>query len=83
MNMSEQLDQVRAIVAEVLEVSAQDVVGDANFVDELGADSLRVIEILSRLEKEFHVSIDQSQLVRMVSLNAVMAVLNDAVATAA
>jgi acyl carrier protein len=41
------------------------------FVEDYEADSLQAIEILARIEKIFHVDIPQSDLPRMVNLNAV------------
>lgn len=65
------VEKVRHIIAEVLEVSPGQIDGHTHFIHSLGADSLRVIEILARLESELGVAIDQSELARMVSLDAV------------
>lgn len=83
MSHAEQSQIVRAIVAEVLEVDPEQVQGETNFVLDLDADSLRIIEILSRLESALGLTIDQAKLARMISLNSVLDVLSDsAVATA-
>lgn len=68
---------IRLIVADVLEVESIQVTGDANFITDLGADSLRVIEVLTRVELEFGTSIHQSYLARMVSLDSVCGIVSE------
>lgn len=70
-----EVQKIREIVASVLELDAADVTDHANFITDLGTDSLRVIEILTRVEQEFATTIDQSYLARMVSLDAVCRIL--------
>ncbi|WP_077801283.1 acyl carrier protein [Streptomyces sp. JHA26] len=71
----EQLDEIREIVAEVLEVEPEEITDTSSFADEHEADSLRAIEILARLEKKYKVEIPQSDLPKMVNLTAVYEVL--------
>ncbi len=49
--------KVREIVALQLGLSEEDIQPDSTFVDDLGADSLDVIELLMALEEEFGVDI--------------------------
>jgi acyl carrier protein len=72
------VEAIRRIVAEVLETGPELVQGATHFMHDLGADSLRVIEILARLEGEFGIVIDQSALASMVSLDAVCDVVRAA-----
>ena len=72
------VEAIRHIVAEVLETGPELVQGATHFMHDLGADSLRVIEILARLEGEFGIVIDQSALASMVSLDAVCDVVRAA-----
>ena len=51
--MSTVEQQVKAIVAEQLGVKAEQVVNDASFVDDLGADSLDTVELVMAFEEEF------------------------------
>jgi acyl carrier protein len=55
--MSTVEQQVKAIVAEQLGVKAEQVVNDASFVDDLGADSLDTVELVMALEEEFETEI--------------------------
>lgn len=75
---NEQKSVLRELIAEVLEVDVGDVTPAARFVEDLEADSLRVIEILSRMEKAFGVQLPQSLLAQMTSLDAVAGILGDA-----
>lgn len=69
---------VRAIIIDVLEVEEGDLTRTSLFIEDLGADSLAAIEILSRLEQELGLTIAQEDLFRMTDLDAVLAVLNGA-----
>lgn len=55
--MGEIEDKVRKIIAEQLNVSEDDVVPTASFVDDLGADSLDQVELIMAMEEEFDISI--------------------------
>ena len=50
-------DRVRDVIAEELNVSAEQITPEATFADDLGADSLDIVELVMRLEDEFDVSI--------------------------
>ena len=51
------LEKVRNIISEQLSVKLEDVKNDSNIDEELGADSLDLVEILMSLEDEFGISI--------------------------
>lgn len=50
-------DRVRKVVVEQLDVNEDEVTPSASFVDDLGADSLDVVELVMGLEEEFDVEI--------------------------
>ena len=50
-------DRVREIVVEQLGVSTDEVIGEASFIDDLGADSLDIVELVMAMEEEFDVEI--------------------------
>ena len=50
-------DRVKKVVVEQLEVAEDEVTPQASFVDDLGADSLDVVELVMGLEEEFDVEI--------------------------
>ena len=55
--MSETADQVKKIVVEHLGVEGDKVTEDASFIDDLGADSLDIVELVMAFEEEFGVEI--------------------------
>ena len=50
-------EKVRAIICEQLSVAEEDVVAKASFVDDLGADSLDLVEMIMAMEEAFNISI--------------------------
>jgi acyl carrier protein len=55
--MSDIAERVKKIVVEHLGVDAEKVADNANFIDDLGADSLDTVELVMAFEEEFHVEI--------------------------
>ena len=55
--MSDVADRVKKIVIEHLGVDADKVTDDANFIEDLGADSLDTVELVMAFEEEFNVEI--------------------------
>jgi acyl carrier protein len=55
--MSETADRVKKIVVEHLGVDAEKVTEEASFIDDLGADSLDIVELVMAFEEEFGVEI--------------------------
>jgi acyl carrier protein len=66
---------VKEIVCDILELEEDEVTETSLFIEEHGADSLRAIEILASLEKEFGITIEQSELSQMVNLESVYRVV--------
>jgi len=50
-------DRVADIIVEQLQVSKDEIVPEASFVDDLGADSLDIVELVMAMEEEFDVEI--------------------------
>ncbi len=50
-------EKVKKIICEQLDVAEDDVVPEASFVDDLGADSLDQVELIMAMEEEFDISI--------------------------
>ncbi|WKX70532.1 acyl carrier protein [Streptomyces sp. XD-27] len=76
--VEERQEIIREIVIDILEIEADEVTDTSLFKEEHDADSLRAIEILAALEKEFNVVINQSELGRMVNLRGVYEVVAEA-----
>ena len=50
-----ELEKLQKIIAEVLNVDAQEVTMDTTFVEDLGADSLDIFQIIMGIEEEFDI----------------------------
>lgn len=50
-------EKVKKIICEQLDVAEKDVVPEASFVDDLGADSLDQVELIMAMEEEFDISV--------------------------
>ncbi|MBP5372236.1 MAG: acyl carrier protein [Bacteroidales bacterium] len=59
--MSEIESKVKAIIVEKLGVDASEVTNEANFTNDLGADSLDTVELIMEFEKEFGITIPDDQ----------------------
>ncbi len=57
MTTEEIMEKVRELVAERLGVDDDEVTEDAKFIDDLGADSLDIVELIMDLESEFDLEI--------------------------
>ena len=55
-------EKVRALIAEQLYLDVEDVKGDSKFVDDLGADSLDVVQMLIAMEGEFGITFDDDEI---------------------
>lgn len=55
------LEKIQAMLAEALNLPLEKVTPDAKIVDDLGADSLDVVELLSQLEEEYGIIIPDEQ----------------------
>ena len=55
--MSDVLERVKKIVVDNLDVDADKVVESTSFIDDLGADSLDLVELVMAFEEEFNIEI--------------------------
>jgi acyl carrier protein len=59
--MSEIASRVKAIIVDKLSVEETEVTNEANFANDLGADSLDTVELIMEFEKEFGITIPDDQ----------------------
>ena len=60
--MSDDFEKFKACAVEILAVSPDQVTMEAKFADDLDADSLDLVELVMKLEEEFDVTVDESEL---------------------
>ncbi|HMM41200.1 MAG TPA: acyl carrier protein [Thermomicrobiales bacterium] len=70
--MSATYDKLQAIVAEQLGVDPEKVTPDAEFVQDLNADSLDLVELIMSLEEEFGVEISDEDAEKIVKVSDAM-----------
>ena len=63
-----EFEKLQQIIAEVLSVDAGEITMDTTFVDDLGADSLDVFQIIMGIEEEFDIEIPNEAAEKIVSV---------------
>lgn len=53
-----ELEKIKAIIAEVLNIDADSITEDTTYVDDLGADSLDIFQIIMGIEEEYDIELD-------------------------
>ncbi len=61
-------EKIKEIIAEKLEIALDQVSDEAKFIDDLGADSLDVVELIMTLEDEFDVEITDEEAEKLVTV---------------
>jgi acyl carrier protein len=69
------LEKIQQMLAEELNLPIEKVTADAKIVDDLGADSLDVVELLSRLEDEYGTTIPDEDVENLITVGDVAAEL--------
>ena len=62
-----EFEKIQAIIADVLSVDTSEITPETTFVDDLGADSLDVFQIIMGIEEEFDISIDTEDAEKIVT----------------
>ena len=61
MDKNEILTRVKGVVSAVLKIESAEISDDANFVFDLGADSMQSVELVAGFEEEFDIEMDQDK----------------------
>ncbi len=64
-------DKVKKIIAEKLSVDLEELVPEASFVDDLGADSLDLVELIMSMEEEFDIEISDAEAEKLATVKDV------------
>ena len=63
-----EFEKLQGIIAEVMNVDEDEITMDTTFVDDLGADSLDIFQIIMGIEEEFDIEIPQEKAEKIVSV---------------
>ena len=77
MSSEEIYNKVKEIIVEQLGVAETAVALDASFIDDLGADSLDIVELIMALEEEFDLEIPDADAEKVVTVNDVVEYIKD------
>ena len=70
------LEKVKSLLAEQLNIKAETIKAESKIVDDLGADSLDVVELLMTLEDEFGVAISDEEAVKIKTVGDILNIVN-------
>lgn len=69
------LDQIRNIIATQLNLPLEKVKPESKIVEDLGADSLDIVELLMSLEEQFGITLTDDQAAQMKTINDIYEVI--------
>ena len=70
-------EEIKNMLAEQLGVSADSITEETSFKDDLGADSLDLIEVIMALEEKYEIEIPTEDLEKMTTVGSVLAYLKN------
>lgn len=71
------IDKVKQLIAEQLCISVDEIKDDANVIEDLGADSLDIVELLMSFEDEFKVSIPDEKLEELKTIPQIVKLIDE------
>lgn len=75
--MDEILAKIKQIVADQLGIDEDEVVPEASFIDDLGADSLDIVELIMAFEEEFDLEIPDEDAEKITTVQDAIDYIND------
>ncbi len=70
-------EEAKALVAEIAELSVEEITDDASFADDLGVDSMVALEIIASLEKKYKLIIPEEKIPTIRSFGDVCKLLDE------
>ena len=75
----DEMEKLKQIIARVLNVDPNEITPDSTFIEDLGADSLDVFQIVTELEEEFQITIPQEKVEKIKTAGEAAALIRTAV----
>ncbi|MBO5281833.1 MAG: acyl carrier protein [Lachnospiraceae bacterium] len=73
-----ELEKIRKIVAEVLNINPEEVKAESSFIQDLGADSLDVFQIIMGIEEEFDIEISPEEAEKAATVGEALELIRSA-----
>ena len=80
MSSEEIFDKVKKIIVDKLGVAEANITLESSFIDDLGADSLDIVELIMALEEEFDIEIPDEDAEKVVTVSDVVDYIKDHIA---
>ena len=74
-----EFEKLQDIIADVLNVSKDDIHSETTFVDDLGADSLDIFQIIMGIEEAFDIEIDNEEAEKIVTVGDAVEQIKNAI----
>lgn len=75
----DEMEKLKQIIARVLNVDPNEITPDSTFIEDLGADSLDVFQIVTELEEEFQITIPQEKVEKIKTAGEAVELIRNAV----
>ena len=70
-------EEIRQLVADILEVEPQTIDPEAKLVEDLGMDSMMALEIVASIEKKYKIKLPEQELRNVTTLNRIIGTTRD------
>ncbi len=74
-----EFEKLKEIIADVLNVNADEITEDTTFVDDLGADSLDIFQIIMGIEETYDIEIDNEEAEKIVTVGDAVEQIKNAI----
>ena len=69
-------EEIILIISKVLEIEPRNITEDAQLINDLGADSMMILEIMIALDKKFKIEIPEAEIPRLATLKQISLIVN-------
>lgn len=73
-----EFEKLQDIISQILGVSAEEIIPEASFTDDLGADSLEIFQIIMGIEDEFGIEIPSREAEKVVTVSDALEKIREA-----
>lgn len=77
--MEQDLEKLSQMIANVLNVDPREVTMETTFMEDLGADSLDVFQIVAEIEEEYHIQITEEQASKITTVGEAIRLIHQCI----